>query len=499
MIRECLQYAEFLNLVTFCDMIEENTPFQRIRRKVMTCTTILVGKRASYDGSTMVARTEDSQNGLFTPKQFSVVNPVDQPSYYKSVLSSFEMVLPENPMTYTSVPDALRKDGIWGEAGINAVNVAMSATETITTNSRVLGADPLVESGIGEEDILTLVLPYIHSAREGVRYLGALLAEYGTYESNGIAFSDVDEIWWLETIGGHHWIARRVPDDAYVVNPNQFGIDHFEFNNPDDYLCSDNLKDFIAKYNLDLTYSSEHFNPRYAFGSQRDKDRHYNTPRAWAMQRILNPEIKQDPHSFFIPWSRKPYRKITVEDVKYILSNHYQDTEFDPYGPAGNLVSQRTFRTIGINRTSQTALLQLRPNKPTETTGIQWLAYGSMPFTTMVPFFTQITTTPDYFANTSENASTDNFYWTNRLIAALADPHFQHHEGDIEDYVEKTMAQGHAMIQRSDEILANNRVLKLEEENQAMSDFIKSETQALLNKILLDASNLMTNRFSVSD
>ena len=45
---------------------------------------------------------------------------------------------------------------------------------------------------------------------------------------NGIAFSDEDEIWWLETIGGHHWIAKRVPDDAYVTMPNQLGIDYFD-------------------------------------------------------------------------------------------------------------------------------------------------------------------------------------------------------------------------------------------------------------------------------
>lgn len=64
--------------------------------------------------------------------------------------------------------------------------------------------------------------------RDGVRILGDLLERYGTYENNGIAFSDVDEIWWLETIGGHHWIAKRVPDDAYVTMPNQLGIDSFD-------------------------------------------------------------------------------------------------------------------------------------------------------------------------------------------------------------------------------------------------------------------------------
>lgn len=104
-----------------------------------------------------------------------------------------------------------------------------------------------------------------------------------TYELNGISFSDTEESFWLETIGGHNWIARRVPDNAYVTNPNQLGIEHYEFENPDDYLASPDIRDFINKHHLDLTYSNENFNLRYAFGSQRDKDRHYNTPRARAM------------------------------------------------------------------------------------------------------------------------------------------------------------------------------------------------------------------------
>ena len=64
----------------------------------------------------------------------------------------------------------------------------MTATETITSNEMVLGADPLVEKGIGEADFLTLVLPYIKSAKEGVIRLGELLEKYGTYEFNGMDF-----------------------------------------------------------------------------------------------------------------------------------------------------------------------------------------------------------------------------------------------------------------------------------------------------------------------
>lgn len=464
-----------------------------------SCTTILVGKDASYDGSTIVARTEDSQNGVFTPKKFIVVQPEDQPRHYRSVLSPFEIDLPDNPVRYTAVPDAIPKDGIWGEAGINRYNVAMSETETITTNSRVLGADPLVESGIGEEDMLTLVLPYVQTAREGVLRLGKLLEEYGTYESNGVAISDAHEIWWLETIGGHHWMARRVPDDAYVTNPNQLGSDRFEFDCPEEFLCDPDLKDFVERHHLALDFDGSSFNPRYAFGSQRDKDRHYNTPRAWDIQRFLNPEVEQDPRSFFLPWCQKPYRKITIEDVKYVLSSHYQDSAYDPYGLEGDSHSRRTFRTIGINRTSQTAILQLRPNRPHETTGIQWLCYGSMPFNTAVPFFTQVDTTPDYFANTTEKVTTDSFYWTNRIIAGLADAHYSHHVGDLEDYQESTMALGHARIGRVDQALAAGQNVDFERENQEMSDQIQEATDRLLDKILLDASNLMTNHFSLSD
>lgn len=93
----------------------------------------------------------------------------------------------------------------------------MTATETITSNPRVLGADPLVVydpktktlGGIGEEDLVVITLPYIHSAREGVIRLGELSMKYGTYEMNGIAFADENEIWWFESIGGHNWMAKE--------------------------------------------------------------------------------------------------------------------------------------------------------------------------------------------------------------------------------------------------------------------------------------------------
>ena len=245
----------------------------------MACTTILVGKNASYDGSTMIARNDDSGSGHFTAKKFTVFQPQDYPAVYKSVISGVEIPLPGDGLRMTAVPNAVEGKGLWAASGVNAANVGMTATETITSNPRVLGADPLVKGGIGEEDIVYLVLPYVRTAREGARRLGSLLEQYGTYEMNGIAFQDVDEIWWLETIGGHHWMARRVPDDVYVVMPNQLGLDTLDLDDAlgeqKDFMCSADLRDFIKKYHLDLSQDGA-LNPRDTFGSHDDADHVYN-------------------------------------------------------------------------------------------------------------------------------------------------------------------------------------------------------------------------------
>ena len=109
----------------------------------MSCTTILVGKKASYDGSTIIARDDDSGSGRYDPKKFIAVAPQDQPRHYRSVLSHVEIDLPDNPCRYSIVPNVLPNRGILAEAGVSEHNVAMSATETLAGYERLRAADPL--------------------------------------------------------------------------------------------------------------------------------------------------------------------------------------------------------------------------------------------------------------------------------------------------------------------------------------------------------------------
>ena len=486
----------------------------------MSCTTVLVGKAASNDRSTMIARTDD---GHFDVKKLVVVEPKDQPKKYKSVISHLEIELTETPMRYTACPSVDPKEGIWAATGINAAGVGMTATETITSNPRVLAADPLVEyrkaktrrekdvpGGIGEEDIVVLVLPYIHSAREGDERLGALLERYGTYECNGIAFNDADEVWWLETIGGHHWMARRVPDDVCVINPNQFGMDAFDledaFGERKAHLCSSDLREFIAQNRLDLNQDGR-FNPRDVFGSHRDMDHIYNPPRAWFMGRFLTPhshrwdgpDAEFTPESDDIPWALRPDRKIAAEDVKYMLSSHYQGTPYNPYA-SRDTGKRGMYRSIGINRTGVTSICQIRGEAPEAVRGVEWICFGSTAFDAMLPVYANVARMPAYLSDVSLDVSTDNFYWGSRLIGALADANYASCIQHVDRYQEAVVTKGRQLVIEYDRRIAETGDAALAEEaNKKLCAMAREETVKTLNHVLLEASQNMKNGFRLSD
>ncbi len=486
----------------------------------MACTTILVGKKASNDGSTMIARNDD---GNFDVKKLIVVKPKDQPKKYKSKIGHLTVELPENPLSYTATPNVDLKDGIWPANGINSLNVAMTATETITSNARVQGADPLVVykkkdpdtgkeviGGIGEEDLVTLVLPYIKSAREGVKRLGMLLEKYGTYEANGIAFSDNNEVWWLETIGGHHWIAARVRDEEYVIMPNQFGLDRFDMKDAmgkaENCMCSADLKEFVEKFGLNLS-QNDSFNPRKIFGSRDDSDHVYNTPRAWYMGRYFNPTTyKWDgpdadfkPESDNIPWAMVPEQKITVEDVKYILSSYYQGTPYNPYQKA-DLPTKGIYRPIGISRTSVMAVLQIRNNVPKEIAALEWICFGPNPFNTVVPVYTNTDRFPDFMSKVTTDASTSNFYWISRIIAALADPSFGTCVQFIERYQHAVANNGRRLVNEADEeMISSKDFSKINAANTKICKMAERESVKALNNVLNEVSRHMKCGYSRAD
>ena len=444
----------------------------------MPCTTILVGKKASHDGSTIIARNDD---GGFEAKRLLAHSAREKASTYKTVISHLTVELPGNAMRYTDCPNVTKTNGVWPACGINEANVAMTATETITSNARVMGADPYVRyqkkknrsakeipGGIGEEDLVTLVLPYIHSAREGVLRTGALLEQYGTYEPNGMAFADA-------------------------------------YGEQKEHLCSQDLREFVEKHHLALDTGAD-FNPRLAFGSHSDADHIYNSPRAWFMARYFLPRTYKwegdnadfTPESNDIPWSFVPEHKVTVEDVRYLLGSYYQGTPYNPYDK--NAACKGKYRTIGVPNSDVCGIMQIRGTLPEAIQGVQWLSMGGSGFTACFPVYANVTEFPKYFSGTTETVSTDSMYWHSRLIAALTDAHFGNALLFDERYVNAVMNRGQQFLYEYDEKIQQGESPEiLKEANKKIADMVKEESDKALAQILKNASEHMKIRYHRGD
>ena len=227
----------------------------------------------------------------------------------------------------------------------------------------------------------------------------------------------------------------------------------------------------------------------------------YLNPRTWVWE---GADADYTPMSDDLPWCMVPERKVTPEDIKYMLSSHYQGTPYDPYLSYGDKSAKGAYRSIGINRNDFMALLQMRPDQPEESRAVEWVAYASNAFNTMVPFYANVERTPEYLANTTGTVSTDNFYWTSRLIAAMADASYNKSLFHLERYEEAVLSAGRALVNQYDAKLAAEpdaarRAALREEANTAIAAELKKRASDTLDKVLFELSSGMKNAYSRSD
>lgn len=461
--------------------------------KHQACTSLLVGKKASIDGSVLIARNEDFHEAV-SPKLFTLM-PASEVNNrtYTSKNTGVTVSLPSKALRCTSVPQAfpLQKgaEGEYGEAGINEKNSAVSSTESVYGNPRVLAYDPLVPDGIAEDAINSIVAPFIGSAREGVAFLGKLIAAHGSAEGNGILFADPDEAWYMEIPCGHYWVAQRIPDDCYAVAPNQVSIETVDFSNDRDFMWADGIQSFVEEHKLNPDRGV--FNFRHIFGTSTEKDRVYNTPRAWFAQKYLNPEIEQSPISNDIPFIRKASRLISVEDIQYILSSHYNETVYDPIGVSGSSYEKTRFRAISLSRTAESHILQLRSDVPAGLAGVQWLAFGTTAFTPYVPFFTNVNDTPKVYKKKSAAVSLDNAYWLFKILGCLTENHYTEFREANSAYLYDMQAYGFRRLHEIDQAgktLSSEKLTDfLTAENEKTAAYIIQKTKDLIAHLMMES------------
>ena len=190
---------------------------------------------------------------------------------------------------------------------------------------------------------------------------------------------------------------------------------------------------------------------------------------------------------------------MTAEDVKYILSGHYQGTAYDPY-TSQDTGRRGIYRSIGINRTGVTSICQIRSDVPDAVKGIEWICFGSTTYSAMLPVFTNVDRMPAYLSNVTLDASTENFYWGSRLIGALADPWYGSCVQFIDRYHNAVATEGRRIVLEYTKKVAEGSDPKiLTEANEKLAKMAKEETTKTLNNVLREASVHMKNGYNRAD
>ena len=453
------------------------------------CTTIIIGQEQTADGSMIVARSEDWD--AMEAKNYEIFEGTDNgPREFVAKDSPFRCELPEKALGYSAL-SPYNLHGHWGSAGFNTAGVGMSATESIFSNDEVLKHDPLVENGVAENSVFNITLPYVHTAREGVERLGMLIEKYGIAEGFGIGFVDSKEIWYLETACGHRWLACRMPKDRYFVTGNQSRFRTYDPNDKENYLASADLIEFAEKHGL-YNPAQGAFDFHEAYARDIKLDTTYNYPRVWGLQQFFSPEIKNDVTKNTFPVFAKAAHKVTLTELRTAFRFHYDNTEHDPYL---NSNPKEPYRPVSIFRTTQTHLLQVRPELPQAIGCVNYVAMGMADLGVFLPLYQGITSYPEAYTKGNGESSDDSAYWKFRKIMVLGMTNYNKYAPVIKEAYAKFEAETDQRQREMEEEylrIYKTQPLHAQDLLQAFSDKILNSALDLADRLQEKLFTLMT-------
>ncbi len=338
------------------------------------CNFVLAGKNATADGSVMMGYNNDWSATNYSYLQ---VVPAPDPTKYRFV-------------------KILTKGGIQ-EGGINERQLGVNYGAFTGLDAAVLAADPYVNKGYGGE-LWDLLLQQCSTAREAVDLLAQMAATKGF--SGGAAgsfgFADANEAWVFELLGGRHWVAARVPDNAFLAHPNMLVVRQIDLSDPNNFRGSADLVSFaqsIGRYDP----SEGPFDVAWAYGNREELQSYYNTNRMWGALNTVAPSLNLTPT---MPYATRPVwvvpdHDITRQTIMAIDRYHYEGTALDQ--TAGyTLMSphNQTNRPICYSTTDYGTVWQMRSRLPAAVGGVVWIAPSRPCSSAFVPFYAGITSVP---------------------------------------------------------------------------------------------------------
>ena len=209
------------------------------------CTSVIVGKDATADGSVLLGHNEDLGN--HAAQHYIVVEAADHAPGSVEVLYGGTIV-PQVDHTHGYVTSTLFDvQYIPGDAtgGINDQGLMVA-------NNLAYRRDVPWVTGIHDRvlwsEFTRLALARAATAREAVNVIGGLVETYGLGLDSGtmVGVADSQEGWWIEIAYGGQWAAERVPDDGMAIRANTFRIGEMDLDDTDNFLASPDLVAFAT-------------------------------------------------------------------------------------------------------------------------------------------------------------------------------------------------------------------------------------------------------------
>ena len=393
--------------------------------RAAACSDLIVGKKASADGSIMVSYSADSHTLYgdlvhYPAKSWGKGLMLEVREWDTGKPLGF---IPQAPITYNVV------------GNMNEHQVAITES---TWGGRKELSDPKGIMDYGS--LIYIALQRSQSAREAIRVMTGLVRDYGYYSSGeSFTIADKNEVWVLEMIGkgpkkkGATWVAIRIPDDAISAHANQARIHKIPFGDKENCMYEKDVVNLAREYgwfkgkDKDFDFQKA-YNP-YDFSGLRACE-----ARVWSFFRefdkgmdkytkLVKGDVNEEPMPLYII----PDRKVTLADVRKGMRNHYEGTPLsmtqDP-GAGAYRVPYRwrpmTFnvngqeyvneRAIATQQTGFVLIAQLRSWLPDAVGGILWFGVDDANTAVLTPMYASITSIPECYRR--GNGSMTEFSWT---------------------------------------------------------------------------------------
>ena len=406
---------------------------------IYACTNLIVGKKASKDGSVIISYSSDDYGSF---GYLRVIPAADHPAgtmhpiyHYES--NNYLGEIPEVAHTYRVV-------GLMNEYQLTIHETTWGGREELVDT-----VSGLIDYG----SLMVLGLQRAKTAREAIKVMTELVDTYG-YESEGESFTiaDPNEVWIMDMIGkgpgrkGSVWVAVRIPDDCISGHANQSRIHQFPLKDKKNCLYSKDVisfakeKGFFSGKDADFSFADAY--APVDFGALR-----YCEARVWSFfnkwaAEDMSPYLSfamGDTKGQVLPLYVKPKAPLSVQDVKDMMRDHYEGTPMDmtqdigmgpwemPYRPTPlSFVcdGKKYFneRPISTQQTANVYVSQMRSWLPNHIGGVTWFGNDDTNMVPLTPVYCCTQTAPECYAPTTADAfhfSTRSAYWVQNWVSNM--------------------------------------------------------------------------------